>query len=52
MTWRPIGLLDVEDLTLSRQSAHRWRLVCQPYAQAVLCTRVIQRLEGLGKLKN
>jgi hypothetical protein len=23
--WRPIGLWDVVDLTLSRQSAHRWR---------------------------
>jgi hypothetical protein len=23
--WRPIGLWDVKDFTLSRQSAHRWR---------------------------
>jgi hypothetical protein len=23
--WRPIGLRDVEDSTLSRQSAHRWQ---------------------------
>jgi hypothetical protein len=23
--WRPIGLWDVKDPTLSRQSAHRWR---------------------------
>jgi hypothetical protein len=23
--WRPVGLWDVKDLTLSRQSAHRWR---------------------------
>jgi hypothetical protein len=23
--WRPIGLQDVKDPTLSRQSAHRWR---------------------------
>jgi hypothetical protein len=23
--WRPIGLRDVEDPTLSRQSAHRWQ---------------------------
>jgi hypothetical protein len=24
-TWRPVGLFDVEDPTMSRQSAHRWR---------------------------
>jgi hypothetical protein len=34
--WRPIGLWDVKDLTMSRQSAHRWRWGCQPYAPAVL----------------
>jgi hypothetical protein len=34
--WRPIGLCDVEALTLSRQSAHRWRWYCQPYAPAAL----------------
>jgi hypothetical protein len=30
--WRPIGLRDVEASTFSRQSAHRWRWGCQPYA--------------------
>jgi hypothetical protein len=34
--WRPIGLWDVKDPTLSRQSAHRWRLGCQPHAPAAL----------------
>jgi hypothetical protein len=34
--WRPIGLWDVEGLTVSRQSAHRWRYGCQPYAPAAL----------------
>jgi hypothetical protein len=34
--WRPIGLWDVKDPTLSRQSAHRWRQGCQPYAVAAL----------------
>jgi hypothetical protein len=34
--WRPIGLWDVETPTFSRQSAHRWRWCCQPYAPAVL----------------
>jgi hypothetical protein len=29
---RPMGLWDVEAATLSRQSAHRWRWSCQPYA--------------------
>jgi hypothetical protein len=29
--WRSIGLWDVKDLTLSRQSAHRWWEGCQPY---------------------
>jgi hypothetical protein len=32
--WRPIGLWDVEAPTFSRQSAHRWRRGCQPYAPA------------------
>jgi hypothetical protein len=36
--WRPIGSWDVKDPTLSRQSAHRWRLGCQPYAPAALCS--------------
>jgi hypothetical protein len=30
--WRPIGLWDVEAPTFSRQSAHRCRWGCQPYA--------------------
>jgi hypothetical protein len=34
--WRPIGLWDVKDPTLSRQSAHRWLWSCQPYAPAAL----------------
>jgi hypothetical protein len=33
---RPIGLWDAKDPTLSRQSAHRWRWGCQPYAPAAL----------------
>jgi hypothetical protein len=35
--WRPTGLWYVEDLTLSRQSAHRWWW-CQPCAPAGLCS--------------
>jgi hypothetical protein len=31
---RPIGLWDVEASIFSRQSAHRWRWGCLPYAQA------------------
>jgi hypothetical protein len=34
--WRSIGLWDVEAPTFSRQSAHRWRWSCQPYAAAAL----------------
>jgi hypothetical protein len=34
--WRPIGLWDVEAPTFSRQSAHRWRWGCQPYAPPAL----------------
>jgi hypothetical protein len=34
--WRPIALWDVEAPTSSRQSAHRWRWGCQPYAPAAL----------------
>jgi hypothetical protein len=32
------SLWDVEDPTLSRQSAHRWRRSCQPNALAALCS--------------
>jgi hypothetical protein len=32
--WRPLGLREVEAPTFSRQSAHRWRQGCQPYAPA------------------
>jgi hypothetical protein len=31
--WRRIGLWDVEDSKLSRQSAHRWRWHCQLYSR-------------------
>jgi hypothetical protein len=34
--WRPVGLCDVEDPTLSSQSAHRWRQDCQHCAPAAL----------------
>jgi hypothetical protein len=34
--WRPIALWDVEAPIFSRQSAHRWRWGCQPYALAAL----------------
>jgi hypothetical protein len=30
--WRPSGIRDAKALTFSRQSAHRWRWGCQPYA--------------------
>jgi hypothetical protein len=36
---RPVGFLKVKDLTLSRQSAQRWRLCCQHYAPAALYTQ-------------
>jgi hypothetical protein len=34
--WRPIGLWDVEASTFSKQSAHRLRWGCPPYASAAL----------------
>jgi hypothetical protein len=34
--WRPIRLWDVEVPTFSRQSTHRWRWGCQPYASTAL----------------
>jgi hypothetical protein len=34
--WTPIGLWAVEAHTFSRQSAHRWRWDCHPYAPAAL----------------
>jgi hypothetical protein len=34
--WRPIGLWDVKDPMLCRQSTHRWWQGCQPFAPAVL----------------
>jgi hypothetical protein len=64
--WSSTGLWDVETPTLSRQSTHRWRWVCQPYAPAALCSslfllhfsvkgwfdsRNTVRLEGLCLLK-
>jgi hypothetical protein len=33
---RPTSLWDIEDPTLSRQSAHRWRWDSQPHAQVAL----------------
>jgi hypothetical protein len=33
---RPMGLWDIEAPTFSRQSVHRWRWGCQPYALDVL----------------
>jgi hypothetical protein len=37
--WRPIDLWEVEPPTFSRQSAHRWRSDCQPYAPVTLHTQ-------------
>jgi hypothetical protein len=34
--WRTIGLWEVKAPTFSRQSAHRWRWDCQPYAPAAI----------------
>jgi hypothetical protein len=36
--WRPIRFWDLKYPTLSRQSAHSWQQVCQPYAPAALCS--------------
>jgi hypothetical protein len=64
--WRPIGLSEVQASTFSRQSAHRWRWCCQPYAPGALYPqedswysflleaedpRAIVRLASLGQLK-
>jgi hypothetical protein len=62
-----MGLWDVEAPTFSRQSAHRWRWGCQPYAPAALYPpgrflilisvrgwvdpRAIVRMKRLGQLK-
>jgi hypothetical protein len=34
--WRHICLWEVEDTTSSKESAHRWRWGCQPYAPTAL----------------
>jgi hypothetical protein len=36
MLWRPVGLGDVEDPTLSRHLAHRWWLDYELYVLAML----------------
>jgi hypothetical protein len=66
--WRPTGLWDVEAPTFSRQSVHRWRWGCHPYAPAALYAQekylilifvrgwvnvsILMRLERLDKFKN
>jgi hypothetical protein len=35
----PQGFWDVDAPTISRQSVHRWRWGCQPYAPATLCSQ-------------
>jgi hypothetical protein len=40
--WRLIWLWDVEAPTFSRQSAHRWRWGCQPYASAALYSFLLE----------
>jgi hypothetical protein len=58
--WRPIGMWDVEDSTLSRQSADRWLLSALRAEHALFATiisvrdwvnpRDMMRLEELGEL--
>jgi hypothetical protein len=55
--WRPIGLWDGEAPTFSRQSDHRWRWGCQPYAPAALYPQEdfwysfpLEAILGLGAL--
>jgi hypothetical protein len=61
------GLWNIEDVTFYRQSAHRWRWECRPYAPAALYaprrllvfisvrgwmdSRTSMRLRGLAQLK-
>jgi hypothetical protein len=58
--WSPIELCHVEVPTFSRQSAHKWPCIYQPYCLpperflvliSVKGPRTTLRLEGLGQLK-
>jgi hypothetical protein len=40
-TWRPIGLWHLEAPIFSRESAHKWRWGCQPYAPVAFTIRKI-----------